>query len=126
MRLQIRSRDVAKVTEVLRAHVGRRLGLALGRFAEGIGRVVVRFSEANDHRNASAVRCQIDVSLRPSGRVSAEDTDADVFAVVDHATDRVSRSVALAFERVEALIGPRTSGDRRREPTHPRSTNGRG
>ena len=111
MRIQIRSRNVVKVTEALRTHVERRLGLMLGRFAERIGPVIVRFSDANDHRNGSATRCQIDVSLRPSGSVRVEDTDADPFAVVDHATDRVSRSVALAFEEgVEALIGPRTSG----------------
>ncbi len=40
MKIQIRERNV-EVTEVLRSHVQRRVGLALGRFGERIGRVIV-------------------------------------------------------------------------------------
>lgn len=96
MKIQIRERDV-EVTEILRAHVERRLGLALGRFAERIARVMVRFSGASDQLGGSIVRCQIHVGLRPLS-VRAVDTDADLFAAVNHATDRVSRSVARALE----------------------------
>lgn len=58
--------------------------------------------------------CRIDVGLRLFGSVRVEDTDADLFAAVDHAADRVSRSVAHALERErerdEGPIRPRTSG----------------
>ena len=96
MRVEIRERDV-EVTEILRAHVERRLGLALGRFADRIGRVTVRISGANGRAGERAARCQIDVSLRPQN-VRAGDTDADLFAAVDNASDRVSRSVARVLE----------------------------
>jgi ribosomal subunit interface protein len=99
MKIQIRSRDI-EVSEILRTHVERRLGLALGRFAERIGRVTVRLSDAGQLQ--SATRCHIEVGLRPSGSVWAEDTNADLIAGVDNATDRVSRSVGLTLQRTES------------------------
>lgn len=98
MRIQLRARDV-ELTEALRAHVERRLGFALGRFGERVGRVSVRFSDTNGARKGVDKRCQIDVSLRPSGSVLIEDTDADPSVAVDRAADRASRSVARALER---------------------------
>ena len=96
MKVQIQERNV-HVSEALRAHVERRLGLALGRFGDRIGRVTVRFSDANGHAGEQATRCQIDVSLRPQS-VRARDSDADLFTAVDQASDRVSRSVARILE----------------------------
>lgn len=96
MQIQIRQGDV-QVTEALRVHVERRLGLALGRFGDRIGRVLVRLSQAKVEPDGSVTRCQIDVGLRPVN-VRAGDTHADLFAAVEHATDRVSRSVARALE----------------------------
>ena len=107
MKIHIRERNVA-VTKDLRAHVERRLGFALSRFGDGIGRVTVRFSETNGRGNGVDRRCQIHVDLRPRS-VQVEDTDANLFAAVDHAADRVGRSVARALElereRDEGLIG---------------------
>jgi len=97
IKIHIRNHDV-DITDVLRIHVERRLGLALARFADRIGRVMVRFSHAAGEGNAGHKRCQIEVGLRPQ-RVDAEDTDADLFAAVNHATDRASRSVARALEQ---------------------------
>ena len=96
MKVEIRERNV-QVTEVLRAHVERRLGLALGRFGDRIGRVTVQVSGPNGQTADRATRCQIDVRLRPQN-VRAGDTDADLFVAVDHASDRVSRSVARILE----------------------------
>jgi len=96
MKIPIRSRGV-EITTALRAHVERRLGLALARFGAKIGRVIVHFSEANGHEGGPTTRCQIDVGLSLRN-VRAEDTDTDSFAAVDHATDRVSRSIARALD----------------------------
>ena len=97
MKIQIRKCDV-DVTDVLRVHVERRLGLALARFADRIGRVIVRFSYADDDAGGGHKRCQIAVGLRPLS-LDVEDTDVDLFAAVNHATDRASRSVARALEQ---------------------------
>ncbi len=96
MKVEIRERDV-QVTDVLRAHVERRLGLALGRFGDRIGRVTVQFSGPNGQTDDRATRCQIDVRLRPQN-VRAGDSDSDLFVAVDHASARVSRSVARILE----------------------------
>lgn len=97
MRIHIRERNL-EVSKDLRAHVERRLSFALGRFGDGIGRVTVRFSEINGRGGGVDKRCQIDVDLRPRN-VREEDTDVNVFAAVDHAADRLARSVARALER---------------------------
>ena len=99
MKIQVRARNV-ELTEVLRTHVARRLGLALGRFAERIEKVMVRFTDADARKGGHEKRCRIDVGLRSRG-LCVEDTDADLFAAVDRATDRVSRSVARALEGEE-------------------------
>lgn len=97
MKIRISKSDV-DITEVLRVHIERRLGLALARFADRIGRVIVRFSHADGGGSGGHKRCQIVVGLHPL-RVDVEDTDVDLFAAVNHATDRASRSVARALER---------------------------
>jgi ribosomal subunit interface protein len=99
MRIEIRGRNL-ELTDVLRAHVERRLGLALGRFAARIGRVTVRLT---GDRGADK-HCAIEVALRPTS-VKVEDTDADPFAAVDHAARRVSRTIARALERERELNG---------------------
>lgn len=96
MTIQIRQRNVA-VTKVLRAHVERRLSLALGRFVDQVRRVTVRFSDARGPRNGKHKRCEIHVALSPRS-VRVEDIDTDLFVAIDQATARVSRSVARALE----------------------------
>jgi ribosomal subunit interface protein len=111
MRVQIRKGRV-KVTAALRAHVERRLGLALGRFGERIGPVVVRFSPLGDDS-----RCEIDLGLRPR-KIRIEDSHADPFAALNHAADRISRSVARVLDRERELDDrvatvPRAAGNNR-------------
>ncbi len=113
MKIHIRGRNV-ELTEVLRTHVERRLGFALGRFGERIGRVLLRFSDTNGHRGDVDKRCEIDVGLRPRS-VRVEQTDADLFVALDRAADRASRSVARALERErEWQEIPPPTADRRR------------
>jgi ribosomal subunit interface protein len=97
MKIQIPQCDV-DVTDALRDHVERRVGLGLARFADRIGRVIVRFSQADGDPSGGHKRCQIEVSLRPR-RLAVEDTDVDLFAAVNHATERAARSVARALEQ---------------------------
>ena len=96
IKLQIQKRDVP-ITALLRRHLERRLGFVLGRFSERIGRVTVRFSTAHGPLNGAGKRCQIAVGLRPR-TVRVEDTDADPFAAVDNASQRLSRSIAHLLE----------------------------
>ena len=102
MKIHIRKTNV-EISDVLRTHVERRLGLALARFAHRIGRVIVRFSHADGEGKGSDRCCEIQVGLRPV-RVQVEDIDQDLFAAINHATDRASRSVARALEREIPII----------------------
>jgi len=115
MKIQIRARDV-KVTKALRAHVELRLGFALSRFGEQIGRVTVHFSNSEEHHSSPEKRCRIVVDLQRS--VKVQETDADVFAAVTRAADRVARSVAHAIEqehqRAENVAPPSVRGNLRR------------
>jgi putative sigma-54 modulation protein len=110
MKVHVRGRNI-EVTEVLRAHVERRLGFALGRFGEQIGPVSVEFSNVAPAGLRVDTRCEIHVSLRPRS-VRVEDRDVNLFTAVDNATGRLARSVARALDRERRLDGdpPRTSG----------------
>lgn len=114
MKIHIRGRNV-ELSEVLRTRVERRLGFALGRFGERIGRVLLRFSDTDGHRGDVDKRCQIEVDLRPKS-VRVEHTDADLLVALDRAADRASRSVARALDRERAWeeSPPRTVDHRRR------------
>lgn len=98
MQVYIRARKIDG-DEALRAHVERRLRFALSRFGERIARVTVRFDDANGTRAGVDKQCQIDVALRPSGKVRVEDIDADLHTVVDRAADRVARAVERDLQR---------------------------
>lgn len=96
-KIKIRARHV-ELSDDLQAHVESRVGFALSRFGDRIGRVIVRLSNARE-ANASEHRC-CEIAVDFGARIIwAEDTDADVFAAVDHAAQRASRSVARAIEQ---------------------------
>lgn len=94
LKISIRAGDV-EVSEELRAHAQKRLDLALGRFSERISRVGVRFYK---DESAGANVCEISVTLEPQGAKAAV-ADADLYAAVDHAANRVARSIARLLER---------------------------
>jgi ribosomal subunit interface protein len=102
MKIQISKHNV-EVSDTLRAHVQRRLAFAFGRFANRISRIMVRFSDINGDRGGIDKRCQIDVALRPVRAVRVEDTDADIFAAVDHAAARASRVLARTIQREHGM-----------------------
>jgi len=81
------------VTAPLRAHVEQQVGLALGRFGDGIGAVTVRFST-----QGKKSQCQIHVALRIR-EVRVEHVHLDPLRAIDHAAARLSERVALALER---------------------------
>jgi ribosomal subunit interface protein len=81
------------VTRALRAHVEQQVGLALGRFGDGIGAVTVRLSTQGKESH-----CEIHVALRVR-EVRVEHVHSDPLRAVDHAAARLSERVSLAIER---------------------------
>ncbi len=117
MKILIHRRNV-EVTERLRAHVERRLGHALGRFGDRIGRVLVRFSDHEAPLLDLGKRCEIDVGMRMhSIRVKA--WDADLFEAANWATDSAARAVARKLHgehEADAGFAAAKAGPTRRSP----------
>jgi ribosomal subunit interface protein len=97
MWVDVRSKDI-KVGSDFRAVVERRLRFALGRFGSRVARVTVHLADVNGPRGAPDKRCRIVVRL-PPGQIAAEDTNTDLRAALDRATDRIEQAVDRELER---------------------------
>ncbi len=71
-------------------YVLRRLGFALSRFGERIGKVTTRISGASTGAPESLV-CRITAELQPFGVLTAEATDADVYTAIERSVSRLER-----------------------------------
>ena len=91
----------ADLGSAFKSYVERRLHFALARFGERVGAIAVRI--AADGRTA---RCRISAEVRPFGRVSVDESDADMFAALDRATGRIGRVFGRELERArDARVG---------------------
>jgi len=98
MQLEISSQGL-EIDQELRGSIERRFRFVLGRFGTRIGRVMVYLADVNGPRGGLDKRCRIVVRLLRAGQVFVEDTDSDLGAVVDRATDRLGLSVRRELER---------------------------
>ncbi len=98
MKIEIRERNV-RVPSKLRAHVERRLELLLGRFDARIARVFVHFSDTEVGLAGQHKQCAIEVLVKPSRSVRAEDSNADPFVAADRASAQLGRLLARSLER---------------------------
>jgi len=80
-------------------HVERRLGFALGRFGDRIGRATVHLADVNGPRGGEDKRCWVVVDILGRGRVVVEDTDCDVQVAIDRMADRVGQAVRRKLDR---------------------------
>jgi ribosome hibernation promoting factor len=103
MQLEIRGRDV-DITDRLRDHIERRLGFALGRFAQRIKRVLVCVGELNGPRGDIDKGCRVAIKLAPSTTVVMEERDSDVYVAIDRVAGKADRYIGRRLKR------PRRSG----------------
>ncbi|MEJ2180804.1 MAG: HPF/RaiA family ribosome-associated protein [Gammaproteobacteria bacterium] len=109
MQIEIQARHFP-LTQAMRSHVNRRLGFALSTRYEHIQRILVRLSDVNGPRGGHDKCCHIQVILPQLTDVIVEDTESNLYAAIDRAADRASRTVArkLARQRDKTLrTGPR-------------------
>lgn len=104
MQIEIQARHFP-LTQAMRGHVERRLGFALSTRHEHIQRILVRLSDVNGPRGGHDKCCQIQVVLPQLADVIVEDTESNLYAAIDRAADRASRTVArkLARQRDKTL-----------------------
>ncbi len=87
------------LTMALSDHATRRLGFVMSRHADRIQRVVVRVGEASRRRVGADKFCRIRVYLFDAPIAVIADVGADLYAVIDRATDRVGRVVVKHLDR---------------------------
>jgi len=88
---------VIKLTPRLKERIQQRVGLAMGRYADRIGTVAVKFVLVNQKSGRPQQRCRINVTL--AKKVIVETHDADVFASVDRAIENATRRIAMAIKQ---------------------------
>lgn len=99
MELEIRVQHT-DLTEALRSYVERRLRFSLGRFGGRVGRVTVRIFDLNGPRGGNDKCCRLSAGVVPSGGVGVEATDANLYAAIDRATERLGRSFRRHLDRM--------------------------
>jgi ribosome-associated translation inhibitor RaiA len=99
MHIDIQARDFS-LTQALRSHVERRVGFALGTRYDQIRRIRVRLSDINGPRGGNDKCCRLCVVLPGQADVVIEDTQANLYAAIDRATDRAGRAVARKLARI--------------------------
>lgn len=106
MQIEIHARDFV-LTDGLREAVERRLRFALGRFDERPLRVSVRLSDINGPRGGEDKHCAIRVRVGGLPDIVVEDTEADLYAAVNRATERVARALRRKLQRARPSFEPR-------------------
>jgi len=100
--LAVRAKDV-EVDAALREYVAKRAGFKLGKFAEAIERITVRFEDLNGPKKGSpADRCAIKVVISRHESVLVEVVDTDPRAAFDKCIDSVERAVRRALEKTKS------------------------
>lgn len=98
MHIDIQARGF-KLTDGLRKHTERRLQFALSWAVYEVRNVVVRLSDINGPRGGNDKRCYIQIPISGRPDVVIEDTESDLYVAIDHAVNRIERSVARRLER---------------------------
>jgi ribosome hibernation promoting factor len=106
--VNVRIRDI-DLAEALRIYIVRRLRFALSRFGARVGSVVVRISDVNGERGGIDQCCHISAALPPSHSVIVEELDADLYAAIDRASERLGRAFGREVERQRHLRTRRES-----------------
>ena len=104
MRLNIHGQGLT-VGPADRERVERRLGFALGRFGDRVGRVTVHLIDVNGPRGGADKRCRVVAEVPGHGAAVVEEAGADLGPLIDRATDRVGRAVRRRLDRARLYDG---------------------
>ena len=108
MDLQICAKNF-RLHDTDREEMERRLQFALTRFDGRIFQVTVGLADLNGPRGGTDKQCRLVVRLARSGKVTIEETHANVSAAVALAADRAGRAVARELRRRRAARHHRRS-----------------
>ena len=97
--MQIEIRPRLGMNDAVRHATERRMAFALGRFGARISAVTVWLSDANGPRGGVDKVCRVQVALASGPSLRVEDVDADLYAAIARAADRVGRATARVLAR---------------------------
>jgi putative sigma-54 modulation protein len=111
-------------TAALTHHVRRRLGFGLTRHSARVARVVVRLGDENGPRGGVDKFCRIQIHLVDAAKVVISDCGPELYAVIDRASDRASRTVAKRLERARFGTQPAAPSRMWQWPVGPEAPSG--
>jgi putative sigma-54 modulation protein len=97
------------LSDAVRTYAVRRMRFVLGRFASRVGRIVIRISDVNGTRGGVDQCCHISAELLPAGKVVLKQLDADLFAAIDRAAERLGQAVRREIQRKREMQARRES-----------------
>lgn len=111
MRVDIVYHD-GPLTGSLRDWTERRVLFAIGQFGPAVRAVRVSLADQNGPRGGPDQRCLMEARMARASRVVAEVVDADLYAAVSRAADRLHRRVRTALDRARTgrRPAPRDAG----------------
>ena len=98
MQLHIHQKGL-KIGRTLRDQITEQVETAFRRLSKRIRAITVYLTDINGSRGGIDKECQIAVQLHRGGTVRVGQTDADLVAAVNVATDRVNHAVTRRLER---------------------------
>jgi ribosomal subunit interface protein len=106
MHIQIRAKDFT-LTDGIRLHIERRLGIALDRFTQRVCVVRVWIGDVNGPKHGADDKfCRLAVQLT-HGRAVLEERAADLYVAIDRAAHRVRQKIAREVRWVYRPPSPR-------------------
>jgi len=98
MRLELRATE-STLAQAMRSYIERRLLLYLGPYVDRLARVTIQVRESVVPDRGTDHSCRIMAELVPSGTIRQETVHPCVFAAMDGAVERISRSVRRQLRR---------------------------
>lgn len=87
------------LTQALQDYTQKRLAYAISFASEYIQRITVRLSDINGPRGGEDKRCKLVLKMQGMPSVVIEDTESNLYAAIDRAVERASRTLARALKR---------------------------
>ncbi len=97
MRVEIRARH-GRLPRSLEEQLERRLHFALARFGSRVRQATILLADLHGPSGGEDQHCRIEVSLVPSGSITAEAADTEIASAVSRAAERVARRVWDALD----------------------------
>lgn len=106
MHIEIRANDFT-LTDGIRLHIERRLGLALDRFTQRVRAVRVWIGDVNGPKHGAVDKFCLLVVQLTHGRAVLEERVAHLYVAIDRAAHRIREKIARGVSWVYWPVSPR-------------------